>query len=403
MSTALAQSTYEPYAINTYAGTAGTPGVLFFSVAAVPAETIIFSSAAFELAPAQSQWPETSFVANGSNSLGVMVGYYIPVFRRQAATLANGVLTDYGPQVNAALGTPDSYGNSINDSGHFVGNAQATAIIYGFRYAYDSVVSVGKLSQDTGGQYTVANGTNNFDQVVGSSRITGSSNHHAFLWEHGVIHDMNDSIDPTSGIILISANSITDGGTITCSGTLNGMNQTFVITPPTPPAVVSMVSRKTHSGAGALDISLPTAGVPGIECRGGGAPGSQQIVITFQAPVTLTSAAVTSGTGSVMNVMSSGNQLFVNLANVANAQTITVALFGVSDGTSNGDVRVRMATLLGDSNSDGFVNAGDALQTRSRSGQITDVTNFRSDVNVDGFVNGGDTFIVRSRSGTFLP
>ena len=51
----------------------------------------------------------------------------------------------------------------------------------------------------------------------------------------------------------------------------------------------------------------------------------------------------------------------------------------------------------------GFVNAGDALQTRNRSGQATDATNFRSDVNADGFVNSGDTTVVRARSGTFLP
>ena len=40
---------------------------------------------------------------------------------------------------------------------------------------------------------------------------------------------------------------------------------------------------------------------------------------------------------------------------------------------------------------------GDALQTRNRSGQATDETNFRSDVNADGFVNSGDTTVVRGR------
>ena len=57
----------------------------------------------------------------------------------------------------------------------------------------------------------------------------------------------------------------------------------------------------------------------------------------------------------------------------------------------------------GDTNGDGVVNTGDALQTRNRSGQTTDATNFRSDVNVDGLVNSGDSIIVRSRSGTSLP
>ena len=61
------------------------------------------------------------------------------------------------------------------------------------------------------------------------------------------------------------------------------------------------------------------------------------------------------------------------------------------------------ASSPGDTTGDKFVNSGDALQTRNRSGQATDAINFRSDVNVDGFVNSGDSFIVRSRSGTFLP
>ncbi len=62
-----------------------------------------------------------------------------------------------------------------------------------------------------------------------------------------------------------------------------------------------------------------------------------------------------------------------------------------------------MSVLVGDTNGDRIVNSGDALQTRNRSGQATDTTNFRSDVNTDGFVNSGDSTVVRSRSGTFLP
>ncbi len=58
--------------------------------------------------------------------------------------------------------------------------------------------------------------------------------------------------------------------------------------------------------------------------------------------------------------------------------------------------------FVGDTNGDHFVNAGDALQTRNRSGQATDATNFRSDVNIDGTINSGDQIVVRVRSGNFL-
>jgi hypothetical protein len=93
----------------------------------------------------------------------------------------------------------------------------------------------------------------------------------------------------------------------------------------------------------------------------------------------------------------------VNLATVANQQTITVTLKNVNDGTRFGDVSVPMGVLLADTNSDRLVNAGDSLQTRNRSGQATDATNFRSDLNADGFVNSGDTAVVRARSGSALP
>ena len=33
------------------------------------------------------------------------------------------------------------------------------------------------------------------------------------------------------------------------------------------------------------------------------------------------------------------------------------------------------------------------MQTRNRSGQTTDATNFRSDVNADGFINSGDQIV----------
>ena len=62
-----------------------------------------------------------------------------------------------------------------------------------------------------------------------------------------------------------------------------------------------------------------------------------------------------------------------------------------------------MSLLVGDTNADAVVNSGDAQQTRSRSGQTTNATNFRSDVDADGFINSGDAVIVRARSGMALP
>ena len=173
-----------------------------------------------------------------------------------------------------------------------------------------------------------------------------------------------------------------------------------VIGGPTP---TSVVSRKLHNGV-PFDISLPLSGSSGVECRSGGATNDHQVIFTFANSVTFSSAALTAGAGSVST--SSGNgtaTITVNLTGITNAQRTTVTLSAVNDGTSTGDVGVSIGMLVGDTNGDGIVNAGDTLQTRNHSGEATAASNFRSDGNTDGFVNSGDTIAVRGRAGTFLP
>ncbi len=173
-----------------------------------------------------------------------------------------------------------------------------------------------------------------------------------------------------------------------------------VIGGPTP---TSVVSRKLHNGV-PFDISLPLSGSSGVECRSGGATNDYQVIFTFANSVTFSSAALTAGAGSVST--SSGNgtaTITVNLTGITNAQRTTVTLSAVNDGTSTGNVGVSIGMLVGDTNGDGIVNAGDTLQTRNHSGEATAASNFRSDGNTDGFVNSGDTIAVRGRAGTFLP
>ena len=163
------------------------------------------------------------------------------------------------------------------------------------------------------------------------------------------------------------------------------------------------VSRKLHAGA-AFDIVLPPQGVAGIECRSGGERGDYQVVVNCYHAFTFEDASVTSGSGTVVSASGNGSaSVVIDLANVTNAQLLTLTLTGVNDGTITSDVVIPIDMLVGDTNGDRFVNSGDAVQTRSRSGQAADANNFRSDVNTDGFLNSGDTTAVRSRSGTALP
>jgi hypothetical protein len=93
----------------------------------------------------------------------------------------------------------------------------------------------------------------------------------------------------------------------------------------------------------------------------------------------------------------------VNLTGVTNAQTITLTLSGVNDGTNIGDVAVRMAVLVGDTNADGMVNSADIAQTKSQSGANLTNSNFREDLNTDSSLNSADISLVKSKSGTALP
>src|SRR5204863_817721 len=166
------------------------------------------------------------------------------------------------------------------------------------------------------------------------------------------------------------------------------------------PVAQSAFSRKVHSGAGTFDIPLPLAGNVGVECRSGPA---HQMIVNFASLVTVGSAAVTSGTGSVGSFSVTGGQVTINLTGVTNAQRITVTLFGVNNGTSTGDVGVQMGVLIGDTSGNGAVNASDVTQTNARIGQTLTTANFRSDVNASGGINASDTAIIKSNIGTSLP
>src|ERR1043166_3932218 len=73
---------------------------------------------------------------------------------------------------------------------------------------------------------------------------------------------------------------------------------------------------------------------------------------------------------------------------IPNAQYITVTLGNVNDtdGNFSSEVPAVMGLLIGDTNANGAVNAGDVAQTKFRLGQAVDATNFRSDVIADGEV-----------------
>jgi hypothetical protein len=184
---------------------------------------------------------------------------------------------------------------------------------------------------------------------------------------------------------------------------------TVAIQGPTPDTcaplqITSAVSRKTHAGAGDFDIPLPLTGDPGIECRSNGS--NHTFVITFTNQTVSGNASVTSGTGSVAGSPSfSGNTMTVNLTGVADIQTLTVTLSDVTDNAAQvlPDTPVSAKMLVGDTNGNSTVNAGDVGQTKGQAGSTVGVGNFRTDTNVSGSINAGDVSQVKANSGHVVP
>src|SRR6266567_1514963 len=86
-----------------------------------------------------------------------------------------------------------------------------------------------------------------------------------------------------------------------------------------PPQLISAVSRMTQ-GTGSFDIQLPLSGGTGIECRT--VSNGLTIVLSFDQPVTAGDAAANPGTATVNGF--AANTMTVQLANLADAQTITL-------------------------------------------------------------------------------
>ena len=95
----------------------------------------------------------------------------------------------------------------------------------------------------------------------------------------------------------------------------------------------------------------------------------------------------------------------VNLTGVTDAQKITVTLSNVTDSFAQvlANTAVSVDMLIGDVTGNKAVNSSDVSQTKSKSGQPVDATNFRTDVTANGMINASDVSLVKSRSGNALP
>ena len=86
-----------------------------------------------------------------------------------------------------------------------------------------------------GGAYSRALGINSRGQVVGFSHIASNTSH-AFLWEDGVMTDLNNLVGDVRDLVLETAIAITDAGQIVgvaLVGDQHHLFNAFLLTPAT--------------------------------------------------------------------------------------------------------------------------------------------------------------------------
>ena len=136
--------------------------------------------------------------AKAINNLSHVIGLaYLPGNTEQHSALwRDGEVIDLG-----TLGAKD-----INDSDQIVGKVNGHGALW-----QDFVITdLGTL----GGAESRAIRLNNLGQVVGWAR-TAEWDKHAFIWENGVMIDLNERIPPASGWVLPGVADISDAGWIT--------------------------------------------------------------------------------------------------------------------------------------------------------------------------------------------
>jgi probable HAF family extracellular repeat protein len=143
----------------------------------------------------------------------------------------DGIMTDLGVLPNET----DSSAADINELGQVCGSSSHTSPLYPFTtyltatlWDDGNIISIGKLPGYT--KNSAAGGINDQGRVVGYSSDYGN-NVHAFIWEDGVLTDLNDLIPPHSGWELKGAADINELGQIVGYGTFNGETRAYLLTP----------------------------------------------------------------------------------------------------------------------------------------------------------------------------
>jgi probable HAF family extracellular repeat protein len=136
----------------------------------------------------------------------------------QSPSLANAVhavLWDGGSVIDLGSlgGTTHNAATAISSHGHVVGFSNLPGDVNSHAFLWTQDRGMKDLGTLTGDVFSAAFGINNKDQVVGLS-CDANGNCRAFLWQNGVLTDLNTLIPPGSPLFLFYAGDINSRGEI---------------------------------------------------------------------------------------------------------------------------------------------------------------------------------------------